>query len=369
MKPEHRRILYIVLICTVCVLALVFGLVFWLRKKDEEVPNTDKEEKDEEIDVLNSYNNTKELIKKYPVINNTTVLPGLEEKIQNRLLTGFENWNRGFKTWKAWGNILYTNDSIYNVHGARLSLAHYQAAMDISLKQAKILMGDFHNMLITDDFTAIHYDFITEKEGSRTVGKVMEFVKFKDYGNELGTRVVEGWGSTKDNSYYGLIQFQKEEKEEQERQDNYNLNYVIPEKEDLKEKYPIKYKTSYIDENSDDILKIILEGFDSWNKGISYYIDFVEKNYHENATSSSLDERERTMEQYKNEIKELFDKEFIEKLYFDNILIRENWAALHYRYRKEDKSNKEKSVGDRMQFLKFEQNEDGNLIISASWTQ
>ena len=257
MKPEHRRILYIVLICTVCVLALVFGLVFGLRKNNEEVPNTDKEEKDEEIDVLNSYNNTKELIKKYPVINNTTVLPGLEEKIQNRLLTGFENWNRGFKTWKAWGNILYTNDSIYNVHGARLSLAHYQAAMDISLKQAKILMGDFHNMLITDDFTAIHYDFITEKEGSRTVGKVMEFVKFKDYGNELGTRVVEGWGSTKDNSYYGLIQFQKEEKEEQERQDNYNLNYVIPEKEDLKEKYPIKYKTSYIDENSDDILKII----------------------------------------------------------------------------------------------------------------
>ena len=62
------------------------------------------------------------------------------------------------------------------------------------------------------------------------------------------------------------------------------------------------------------------------------------------------------MEQYKNEIKELFDKEFIEKLYFDNILIRENWAALHYRYRKEDKSNKEKSVGDRMQFFNFEQN-------------
>ena len=91
-------------------------------------------------------------------------MPGLEEKIQNRLLTGFENWNRGFKTWKAWGNILYTNDSIYNFHGARLSLAHYQAAMDISLKQAKILMGDFHNMLITDDFTAIHYDSLQKKK-------------------------------------------------------------------------------------------------------------------------------------------------------------------------------------------------------------
>ena len=78
MKPEHRRIFYIVLICTICVLALVFGLVFGLRKKNTQ----EKEEKEEEIDVLNLYNNTKELIKKYPVINNTTVLPGLEEKFR-----------------------------------------------------------------------------------------------------------------------------------------------------------------------------------------------------------------------------------------------------------------------------------------------
>ena len=365
MKPEHRRIFYIVLICSVVVLTLVFGLVFGLRKTSNKGESPSKEE---EIDVLNLYNNTQELIKKFPVINNTTVLPGLEERIQNRLLTGFENWNRGFKTWKAWGNILYTNDSIYNVHGARLTLAHYQAAMDVSLKQVKILMGDFHNMLITDNFTAIHYDFITEKDGKRKVGKVMEFVNFKEYGKELGTRVVEGWGSTKDASYDGFTRFQDVEKEEQERQDKYNLDYVIPEKEDLKEKYPIKYNTTYIDSNADDILKIILEGFDSWNKGISYYIDFVGKNYLENATSSSLDERERTMDEFKNEMRELFDKETIDKLYFDNILIRENWAALHYRYRREVKSTKEKTVGDRMQFLKFKEN-NGILKIVASWTQ
>ena len=153
MKPEHRRILYIVIIVTTIVIALVLGLVFGLRKSEEPTKNVPEEEI---IDVLALYNNTEELIKKYPVINNTTVLPGLEERIQNRLLTGFENWNRGFKTWKAWGNILYTNDSIYNVHGARLSLAHYQAAMDISLQQSTILMGDFHNMLLTDNYTAIH---------------------------------------------------------------------------------------------------------------------------------------------------------------------------------------------------------------------
>ena len=88
--------------------------------------------------------------------NPTTVKAGLEEKIQNRLLTGFENWNRGFKAWKDWGNIIYTQDSIYNVHGVRLTLAHYQESMDVALKQTNIIMGAFHNMLICDEFTAIY---------------------------------------------------------------------------------------------------------------------------------------------------------------------------------------------------------------------
>ena len=77
---------------------------------------------EEEVEIVNSYNNTDELIEKFPVLNPTTVEPGLERNIQNRLLTGFENWNRGFEAWKVWGNILYTKDSIYNVNGARLSL-------------------------------------------------------------------------------------------------------------------------------------------------------------------------------------------------------------------------------------------------------
>ena len=52
---------------------------------------------EDEVDILNSYNNTDELIKKFPVMYPTTVKPGLERNIQNRLLTGFENWNRGYE--------------------------------------------------------------------------------------------------------------------------------------------------------------------------------------------------------------------------------------------------------------------------------
>ena len=203
MEPKTKKLIHYILIVgliLIVVLAIILAIVLSSSKDEKE----NKESQDEEIDIVNSYNNTEELIKKYPVGNPTKVLSGIEEKIQNRLLTGFENWNRGFKAWKAWGNILYTNDSIYNVHGARLTLAHYQDAMDVSLKQATILMGAFHNMLINDEFTAIHYDFITvvgdyQKKGklwsllnSKIMEILLELVLLKD-GEVQKILVVKEW--------------------------------------------------------------------------------------------------------------------------------------------------------------------------------
>ena len=72
------------------------------------------------------------------------------------------------------------------------------------------------------------------------------------------------------------------------------------------------------------------------------------------------------MSEYKEEMKALVEKENIKKIYFDNILIRDNWAALHYRYTNENLTTKEITAGDRMQFLKFEQKGD-DLKIVASW--
>ena len=70
------------------------------------------------------------------------------------------------------------------------------------------------------------------------------------------------------------------------------------------------------------------------------------------------------MDEYKKEMEELCNEKTITKLRFDNVLIREDWAAIHYRYRIEN----ENYVGDRMQFLKF-QEKDGALKIVASWIQ
>ena len=88
---SKKTIILISIIAAVVILTLTLGLVFGLRKKNGN---------EDDVEIVNSYDNTDELIKKFPVTNMVTVKEGLEKKIQNRLLTGFENWNRGYKAWK-----------------------------------------------------------------------------------------------------------------------------------------------------------------------------------------------------------------------------------------------------------------------------
>jgi len=361
MEPKTKKILIIVLIVFIAVaviLGLTLGLVFGLKKKDEEV------------EIVNSYDNTEELIKKFPVNNPTTVKDGIEKKIQNRLLTGFENWNRGFDAWKKWGDILYTNASIYNVHGARLTLAQYQKSMDIALQKTNILMGDFHIMLICGNFTAIYYDFKTIVEEREIPGTVMEFVLFKDYGEELGTRVVVGWGASKDSSFDSMRSFQgDEERMIQDEQIHLLLNYQIPTTGTLRQRYPILYPSEYLDtDKSNKFVDIILEGFDKWNVDLNDYKSWLSNTYDTDAFIYGFDGKKDglTITKYREAIDELAQKKTIVKLYFDNILIRDNWAALHYRYRSIDSQTNDKYVGDTMQFLKFKE-EGSTYKIIGSW--
>ena len=140
-ESNQKTLLSLITLGALVVVALVLGLVLGLKIK---------EDKKQEIEIVNNYDNTDELLKGINITYNITINKGKEERIKNRLLTGFKNWNLGFQAWKEWGNILYTNESIYNVHGARLNLAHYQAAMDVSLQQSNIKMGNFYNMLIKE---------------------------------------------------------------------------------------------------------------------------------------------------------------------------------------------------------------------------
>ena len=329
-----------------------------------------EEDTEEMVDIVNSYDNTVELLVKYPVINQTPVDTELGKSIENRLLTGFENWNRGYDAWKAWGDILYTPNSIYNVHGARMTLREYQDTMDVLLKQTDIRMGDFHNMLITDDWTAIYYDTenIDPSTGESSPARVMEFVQFKDYGEELGTRVVEGWGGHKDQSYESMIMFLGEE-ERAKLQEYYDgiVDYELPETEDLNEKYQILYPTGFASEYGETIKAAILQDFEKWNEGIDAWAEWVDTYYDEGAVCNVNDE-DISLKEYKDYLRNEAETVQKTRIYFDNMLIRDNWAAIHYRTVDTNLETGEKTDGDHMQFLEYEISGDDVKVI-GSWEQ
>ena len=178
-------------------------------------------------------------------------------------------------------------------------------------------------------------------------------------------RVVEGWGGVKDDTYYNSIENQgSAEKKVQEEQNNFLLIYTPDDSiTNLTEKYFVKFTTANEDEGN-VIRDIILNGFESWNKGIEPYLEWVKNNFATGATSKYGD-NERDMNQYKEEITELFENEKITKLYFDNFLIRGDWAAIHYRFRGVDQKNTRTRVGDRMEFFQF--NSDTPKKIVGNW--
>ncbi|MBR3742889.1 MAG: nuclear transport factor 2 family protein [Clostridia bacterium] len=321
-------------------------------------------------DIVNSYDRTEELIRSFPVEHFTSVKPGMETYIQNRLLTGFENWNRGFDAWKAWGDILYTGESIYNVHGARLTLAQYQAAMNIILRKTQIDMGAFHNMLICDDWCAIYYDIATHVGENVIPGSVMEFVKFKDYSTGgPDARVVEGWGGTKDQSFGNMCMFQgPAEKEVQQKNLEALLSITLPETDDLAKKYPVLYPTVDKGDWAKEIRALVFQDIDSWNRGYDAWVKWTEEGYAPDAISSGLRDEKRTMDAYRAAVKAMMEKETIRKVRIDSLLIQDDWAAVHYFFVSENKETGEKTTGDRMTFLQFARKEDGLKII-GSWTK
>lgn len=332
---------------------------------DDDTNSTDSEP-DTAADVSNSYNNTAELLAKFPIVNATPVDSDMEKGIQNRLLNGFENWNRGYDAWKAWGDILYTKDSIYNVHGARLTLAEYQASMDATLSKINIQMGKFNNMIICDDWAAIHYDINTTVQGKTNPGSTMEFIHFKDYGDDLGVRVVEGWGGAKDDSFDAMSMFQtEEEKKAQQEATNAVLNYVIPTTDDLAVKYPIKNPTTDHSDNATAIKNSILKDFDAWNQGADKWSTEADSFYSTNATIEGKS-GVMSLAEYKDSVKKAEKTTNVKKLYFDNILISGDWAAIHYRYTSENLETKEKAAGDSMQFIHFVKDGDG-VKADSTW--
>jgi hypothetical protein len=122
-----------------------------------------------------------------------------QERIKDRLQSGFTNWNKGYDAWLEWCDTLYEPDAIYNIGESgglkRLTLQEYKDMMGLFFQAFDIDLGDFYNMLVQDNWCAIRYKvFITNKQtGEKFEQMVMEFVKFKDNPEPIGARVVEGF--------------------------------------------------------------------------------------------------------------------------------------------------------------------------------
>ena len=105
---EKNTLMIIIVLGVLAVTGLILGLVLGLKKSEDE-PNL---QSTSNVEIVNSYDNTDQLIKDFPVINNTTVYDGIEKNIKNRLLTGFANWNLGLKHGKL-GVIYYIRKILY----------------------------------------------------------------------------------------------------------------------------------------------------------------------------------------------------------------------------------------------------------------
>ncbi|MCS7475078.1 hypothetical protein, partial [Myroides odoratimimus] len=116
-------------------------------------------------------------------------------KIKDRLLNGFANWNKGYESWLKWCDTLYEPDAHYNTGTFHWTLQEYKDNMKSVFEGYDVLLGEFHNMLIIDDWCAIRYTvFITDKKTGVTIKQeTMEFVHFKENPDPIGARVIEGW--------------------------------------------------------------------------------------------------------------------------------------------------------------------------------
>lgn len=309
---------------------------------------------------------TQELLKSFPITYQTPAVTPLEQNVQNRMLNGFNRWNMGYEAWEHWGEVLYHTDSIYNVHGVRLTLAEYQQAMNASLMSTDIQMGNFNNMILSDDWMAIRYDVINtnKKTGETTYGTTMEFARFGDYG-EKGAKVDEGWGGIKGQDYTGLMNFQtQEEKAAQEAFMQAIIDIQLPETNNLEEKYPVLYPTTIDTELGKTMKAAVLNDFEHWNNGYDDWATWADEFYTADVMYD-LDGTECDLNTLKDIVRDTIDQ--TKRVQINNILVSENWAAIHF-WTVTTGEDGTQSADNHMQFLHFVE-ENGEVKVDLCWAK
>lgn len=300
---------------------------------------------------------TEELLERFPITYETPAETEMAKKIQNRMLNGFNTWNLGYDAWEHWGEVLYSEDSIYNVHGAHLTLAEYQASMNAALQATDIQMGQFRNMILSGDWAAIRYDtsMTNRQSGETTYSPVTEFVRFADFG-EKGAKVDEGWGGVRDASMQGMLYFMTEEERAYQKElDDAILDIVLPETDNLEEKYPITYPTDLSTDMAKAIKEIILSEFEAWNDGTW---DTWADQYCTESIVYTLDNKDLTLEEAKTALTQKIADLNAQRVRLDNLIVSGDWAGVHYWNVITDENGAAQPM-DTMAFMHFVNTDDG----------
>ena len=319
------------------------------------------------IEMDPAYNiETETLLERFPITFPSPATTPEEKGIQNRMLNGFNCWNEGFAAWKNWGDVLYSPESIYNVNGVWMTLEEYQQAMNVTLGATDIQMGDFDNMIICGNWTAIRYQTTHRNRQTGEVKPipVTEFVRFKDFG-EKGMKVDEGWGGIKGSSYDGLQHFiSEEEKASLKAMMDEIIATRLPETDDLDAKYPVLYPTEIKGEKAQRIKHLLLQDLDSWNKGAEAYAQWADTFFSKDIAYDYNDVM-LDREGIKANAKALMQAKNLKRVKVYNILVNDDWAAVHAWHVVTGEDGK-KDVFDSMSFYHFTE-EDGTLSVDKCW--
>lgn len=256
---------------------------------------------------------------------------------------------------------------MYNVHSVRMTLKEYQTTSALSFKALNMMMGNFNNMITCGDWAAIRYDIsnTNRQTGETYPGSVMEFVYFKDYGEELGARIAEGWAGTKGSDYSQLLRFltEDEKKAHLAFMDDI-VGREIPQTEDLEKKYPVANPTVAHSDLEEAIKTAILKEFDLWNQGCDAWAEGADAFYAKEAVYHT-DHAVMNLEEYIASVREASEKTSTTRIYFENMLIGGDWAAVYFRTRIQDKAVGTVEAGSEMKFLHFAPDGDGVKVVEC----
>ncbi len=110
----------------------------------------------------------------------------------------------------------------------------------------------------------------------------------------------------------------------------------------------------------DEQIKDRLEhGFENWNKGYETWLKWCDTLYepdaHYNIQINSAQKR-LTLQEYKDISKENMDKMHLELGGFDNMIIKDGWAAIRYTVKITDKATGKTVKQNTMEFVHFKDN-------------